>query len=333
MTMILTCLTKDFIVQASDRRISIKKDNKLQWCDDHNNKALVYKKQVVFAYTGLAKIPNQKNGQYDISTIDWAAEHLSKGKNLEEAANNLKYRATELMNTNSIRKQPEHIRRIAFVGAGFDEVESGSKKIRRPLRIIIENFIEDDGTLLDQPRNEFRVQRTWLKNRDVALHIAGYQLRPEKRIAFARLLRRLVQHNAKPETIGMVLTSKILEISKAMSDDSRSVGENIMCTFVPQAYSDRDDENMIIPITGGIRLEMPINSTKTQVLKPIEFPSLQERIVILPPFDSPQFAYIAKNNKELPYHSPIYVRPGQVMPTITSAEVSIKFVPPPNTPL
>jgi hypothetical protein len=340
MTMILTCLTKDFIVQTSDRRISDIIDYKVQWYDDQSNKALVYKNQFVFSYTGQAKIPIRINGQYTyISTIDWAAEQLSMGKNLDDAVNNLIYRATELMNSNQVRKLPGYKRRIAFVGAGFDEVERGSKRIRWPLRIMIENCLEDDGTLLDQPHDEFRVHYDPLKNCDAALYIAGQRFDKKKEFEFARLLRRFVQHNAKPEKIGVLLTSKIQETAKAMPNDKRSVGENIMCIFVPQAYSDRDDDNgMMIPITGGILLETPTNSTETQILKPVEFPSLQERIVILPSFDSPnsqgfdspRFAYIAEDNRAQPYHSPVYVRPGQVVPTIISTEMSIKFVPTPN---
>lgn len=96
MTMILTCLTPDFVIQSSDRRVSVVKDNKVQWYDDHRNKALVYKSQFVFAYTGQAEIPLKKNGQIIWTyTIDWAAEQLSKGKNLKEAVSYLKYRAYE----------------------------------------------------------------------------------------------------------------------------------------------------------------------------------------------------------------------------------------------
>ena len=242
------------------------------------------------------------------------------------------------MNSNSIRKLPGYKRRIAFVGAGFDEVAGSSKRIRRRLRIMIENFIEDDGTLLDQPRDEFRVQCTPLKNCDAALYIAGQQLHPQRRIEFARFLRRFIQHNAKPEKIGVLLTSKIQETAKAMPDDKKTVGENIMCIFVPQAYNDRDDDGMRVPITGGILFETPINSTETQILRPVEFPSLEERIVIMPSldptnsqgFDAPRFAYIAENNRAQPYHSPVYVRPSQVMSTTTITDMSIRFVPTPN---
>ena len=117
MTMILTCLTKDFVIQSSDRRISTIKDNKVQWCDDQSNKALVYKNQFVLAYTGQAKIPIRKNGQLIyISTIDWGAEQLSKGKNLEEAVFNLNYRATDLMNANYVRKLPDYIKKSRVCG-------------------------------------------------------------------------------------------------------------------------------------------------------------------------------------------------------------------------
>ena len=157
MTMILTCLTKGFVIQTSDRRISTVVDRKVQWYDDISNKALVYKKQFVFAYTGQAKIPVKNDGQNVLmSTIDWAAEQLKNGRNLDEAVNNLKFRATELMNSNRIRKLHEYKRRIAFVGVGFKEVEKGGKRIRIPLRIMVENFIDDDGSMMDQPRDEFK---------------------------------------------------------------------------------------------------------------------------------------------------------------------------------
>jgi hypothetical protein len=42
MTMILTCLTKDYVVQASDRRISITEGSKVKWYDDQSNKAVIY---------------------------------------------------------------------------------------------------------------------------------------------------------------------------------------------------------------------------------------------------------------------------------------------------
>src|SRR6266700_7037925 len=286
MTMILTCLTPDFVIQSSDRRISVVKDNKLQWWDDHRNKALVYKSQFVFAFTGQATIPVKKNGQIIwTSTIDWAAEQLSKGKNLEEAVFNLKYRATELMNTNYVRKLPDYKRRVAFVGGGFEEIESGGKQIRRSVRIMIENFIDDDGSILDVPRDEFRVQYDRLGNRGAALYVAGQQLQPSIEVEFSKLLRSYAQHKVNPERIGVLLTEKIQDTAKAMPKDRKTVGENIMCICVPQAYVDKDDDVMKVPITGGIRLEISANSVGSMILKPMENVPLEDRIRFLPSFD------------------------------------------------
>src|SRR5690349_3656961 len=132
MTLILTCLTKDYVVQTSDRRIAIIKDNKLQWHDDQSNKVLIYDNRFTFAYTGLAKLPVRKNGlDAHQSAIDWAAEQLAKGKNLVDAVHYLKNQATDLMNTNRIRRFNPQDRRLAFTGSGFDEIETGKKRTRR----------------------------------------------------------------------------------------------------------------------------------------------------------------------------------------------------------
>lgn len=325
MTMILTCLANDYIVQASDRRLSYWDGKKVVITNNDSNKALIYKNQFVFAYTGLADLSVEKNRKdAHQSAIDWTAQRLSAGKNLEDAVYHLQYRLTELMNSNRMRKLPESKRRLALMGAGFDESERGSKRIRRPLRIVIENCIGEDGTLLSQPRDEFRVHYDPLKRRDAALFVAGQQLHLGREIEFIRFLRGCVQHKVKPETIGVHLTREIL----AVADKNDYVGKNIMITFVPRAYGD----NMGLH-TGGILIEPPVFSAEPQQLKPAEDVPLEYRIVILPPFDSPRYMYIPGDNKALPYHSPLYVRPGRVMGTLNMSDMSITipaFVPAPN---
>ena len=116
------------------------------------------------------------------------------------------------MNANYVRKLPGYKRRVAFVGAGFEEIESSGKQIRRPLRIMIENFIGDDGSILDVPRDEFRIQRDPLGSSDAALYVAGQPLRPRRiEVEFSRLLKSSAQHNVNPEKIGVLLTGNILD--------------------------------------------------------------------------------------------------------------------------
>jgi hypothetical protein len=59
----LTCLTRDFIVQASDRRLLYQQGKKIARKEDDCNKALMYENYAVFAYTGLATLSNQKVAQ------------------------------------------------------------------------------------------------------------------------------------------------------------------------------------------------------------------------------------------------------------------------------
>lgn len=152
---------------------------------------------------------------------------------------------------------------------------------------MVENFIGDDGSMLDVPRDVFKVQHNPLGNDDAALYVAGHLLRPKKiEVEFSRLLKSCAQHDVNPEKIGVLLTGKILETAKPM--------ENV---------------------------------------------SLEDRIRFLPSFDSPdsafdspRFAYVAEDKQALPYHSPVYVRPGRVMPTTVSSGLSATFTPDVSNP-
>src|SRR5260370_32467699 len=136
MTMILTCLTKDYVVQASDRRIS-DLDGKIP-PKDQSNKALVYGNHFVFAYTGKAQLVST-------STIEWAAQRLCERENLDDAIHHLRDRATSLMqNFYSGRRLSELM--VAFVGAGFAEVQEYGRWHLKPLRIMISNFVEKNDT-------------------------------------------------------------------------------------------------------------------------------------------------------------------------------------------
>src|SRR5712691_4743514 len=117
MTMILTCLTKDFIVQASDRRLSIVDGNNVRPREDHSNKALIYSNCFVFAYTGLAKLDSQS-----ASAIDWAAQQLSEKENIGESVLHLGNRASDLMNSSYSHLSADK-KRLTFVGAGFANVD------------------------------------------------------------------------------------------------------------------------------------------------------------------------------------------------------------------
>ncbi len=116
MTLILTCLTQHFTVQASDRRLTATTGNQVEVIEDQSNKALIYSNHFAFAYTGLARLPK-------MSAIDWAGQQLSEKKSLGDAILHLGNRASDLINSDQVRnfysRCPASVKRLAFVGAGF----------------------------------------------------------------------------------------------------------------------------------------------------------------------------------------------------------------------
>src|SRR6266704_3318238 len=274
MTMILTCLAKDYIVQASDRRLTEAVGKKVRVVEDHSNKALIYSNHFVVAYTGLARLPFT-------SAIDWAAQQLSEKENLEDGVLHLGNRSSDLMNSNLIRnryvRSPAHVKRLAFVGAGFaDVIFQDGMSPRRPLRIVISNFRGEDGTWLEQPRNVFRVDFHLLpENRDFELFVDGQQLPTDKQAQFTEILKRWFKRKVGPETMGRLLTREI----QATADKNTRVGKNIMCTFVPREYVDSVRYQF-----GAVLLKSPVISNEPQVLEPAEVVSVHDRFALPPPF-------------------------------------------------
>lgn len=311
MTMILTCLTKDYVVQASERRISYV--NEQIPPKDDSNKAIVYANHFVFAYTGTTELG-------PTSTIEWAAQRLSESKNLDDAVYHLRDRGTDLMK-NWYQGSRSKDKMVAFVGAGFGEMQEHGRWSLKPVRIVISNFfIEKNG--MWSPRKEFRVEHEEIQvGQRFNLLVSGRSLSKERWNMLNKLLKRSLQRKETqgPETIGRFLAREIL---KAAETD-KYIGKNIMCTFVPRKFVNDGSSTFHL---GGMFLENPVLSTEPQQLKP-RVVSLQERFVFPPPFDRTRIVYIDNNENALPSYTPRYVFPGGVVPEISRSDMSITVPP------
>jgi len=311
MTMILTCLTKDYVVQASDRRISYL-DGKTP-PKDQSNKALVYGNHFVFAYTGKARLELT-------STIDWTAQRLSEKEKLDDAIYHLRDRATSLMQNFYSGWRPKE-KMVSFVGAGFAEMKENGRWCLKPLRIMISNVIEKNDTR--SPRKEFIIESEALQvERTFKLFVSGRPLSKERRNILNNILKWCLRHKKaqRPETIGRFLAREII---KAAETDEY-IGTDIMCTFVPRAFMNDGSINYHL---GSMLMETPGINAEPQQLQPANHFSLHDRFVIPPPFDRPRIVYIDNSNNPLPYYTPIYVRPGQVIPAISISEISLTIPP------
>ncbi len=316
MTMILTCLTRNYVVQASDRRLSIVSKEKVQAVTDDHNKAIIYGTYFVFAYTGTSKFGTDY-------TPDWAAQTLSKSKNLEEAVFRLKDQANEVMNYfySGLGDNRASEKLIGFVGAGFLETVENGKRLRKPIRIMVSNFIEENGRWV--PRKKFAVEAEGLQvGKRHKLFVSGRPLSQGSRASLNLNIERCLRNKRAqgPDTIARFLARAILRAA----EEDEAIGKNIMCTFVPRKFI--NDNNMWIHL-GGSLLENPVLSEEPQQLKPKLTHNLHERILITPPFNRPQIVYIDKGTNPLTFHAPKYVRQGQVVPEISMGNISITIPP------
>ena len=322
--MILTCLTKDFVVQASDRRLVYRARGKIAYKEDDRNKALFYENHSVFAYTGLATLSDQK------FAIDWAAEHLAQSANFQDAMGYLCECATQLMGMQPFSTYPNHQKRLAFVGAGFIKYVEGTKATRRPAFFIISNFMDQDGEQQSPPYNRFRAYCSYplpMNEADpgFALLRSGQplpgngenQLKGTLKTYFQR-----VQGAVSPEMIGWLLTRAIQEAAET----NVAVGKNIICTFVPRSYRKGTGVEGGFHI-GGMIMNLPAASEEPQQLTPPGRLSDRERFMMPPLVDVPRCLYIPGDSSALPLYKAVHVGPGQIVPELCITDMVVTVPP------
>ncbi len=86
MTILLSCITQDYALQITDRRL-VFPDGKL--ADDSSNKALIYKGHMAVCFTGLACLGGKP-------TVDWLIQQLrgNEGPTFLDACNRVAENAT-----------------------------------------------------------------------------------------------------------------------------------------------------------------------------------------------------------------------------------------------
>lgn len=322
--MILTCLTKDFIVQACDRRLVYRRGGKITYREDDRNKALLYENHTVFAYTGLATLSNQK------FAIDWAAECLAQPPNFQDAMGYLCECATRLMGMQPFSNYPNHQKRLGFVGAGFINYVEGAKTTRRPAYFVISNFMDHEGEPQPPPYNTFKAYYNVplpINGEDptFALFRAGQPLPGNSEKQLLRTLRTYFhrkQNTVRPEMIGWLLTRAMQEAAAT----NVAVGRNIICTFVPREYREDIGDNREIH-AGGMIINLPATSEESQQLTPPGHLSDRERFMMPPLMDLPRCLYIPGDSSALPLYKAVHVFPRQIIPELCITNMVITVPP------
>jgi len=153
MTLILSCLTNDYAIQVSDRRLTLNGNV----FEDNENKVVDWGGQIAFGYTGLARILSKP-------TDHWLCEALLNDFSPQGTLSlNSILEKVRLKATNDFKKLFIKDKRLTIIGIGWVQVfhESDPKPAfslqeTKPALCWISNSMDDEGNYLSTPNDEFK---------------------------------------------------------------------------------------------------------------------------------------------------------------------------------
>ena len=221
MTLILTCLIRDTVIQVSDRRLVYRNGT---LADDFANKVTVYCGHFAFAYAGLAQL-GRPTPDGKPHTDWWLMETLGPkqrraGEAFAEVAREAAVEVARLGVSGDIRRK-------AFVGAGW--AKDRETETYRPLLVAISNYTDVAGTVVPITE-DFRVTVAQLpKERQFWWTSVGQELTANEKIETSRLLKRVVKHRKGTAALALVLASTI----RTVASRNVSVGRDLMISILP----------------------------------------------------------------------------------------------------
>jgi hypothetical protein len=270
MTLVLTFISRNFVVQASDRRLTSLDGSVFE---DEENKATFWWMHGSVAYTGLARIGREP-------TADWALFPF------HDSPLSFGYAMTSLRDaaTDALKKLPRPrgtsqekwtgIKRITFVGAGYNRVRDPSK-LGLPMSPDelyaawhkVTNFELPNGDILPESRDQFWDIVSWLGEGGAHLTWSGAALRRYEKIRLNRDIRRCIAHTSLPETVARILARHIRDVNQRQAFQNPggfpTVGRSVTCSIVerPDMNHPGGDIHLsgnLIPIDGSSLVEADI---------------------------------------------------------------------------
>ena len=226
MTLVLTCLTPELIVQASDRRVTrVLANGDIKVEDDERNKAIVYKNVATLAYTGQAELGADKRTDY------WILYAINKTPKVGDALRALASSAdTDFAERR--RRWPAVDAaewRHAFVLAGWSGPTDDAPI--RPYFAAVSNALDADGAWIAKARDSFTVRVTDLPaNEEFSVHAAGVAPRPNDLATLSRQIRRALRHGAWPD----VIATHLVDAIRHVSGWSGRVGKSVLVVSIPK---------------------------------------------------------------------------------------------------
>lgn len=218
MTLILTCLTNDYVVQAVDRRLT-KPDG--TFSDDDTNKALFWCGRAAISYTGPSKIEGE-------STPDWIGKRMSEvpQARIEPV---MKYVAERV--DKYFRENKDKIKKFAIVAAGWAKVPDEL----RPYIYVASNFMTDTWEWKDSPSDRMSLNfKVMPKSSPHVVNAAGQILATSEDVRLRGGVHRAVSRGYPPTVIAKLLGDTIQSVAGGNDFRAKRVGKGMIINLVPR---------------------------------------------------------------------------------------------------
>lgn len=221
MTQILSCLTADYIIQASDMRLS---DVQSDWVKEKSMKMVCYKNSAVISFTGAAVLGTTR-------TDEWIVDVLQNSPDLDQTLANLKERAGRY-----VRANPLTNRRLAFVVATFAHQ---GHAFAIPTLHVVSNFHDHQCRPLATPTSEFNIlTHSMDMSRSIEFHWAGAHLSKNVQDLLWGNIKQSIEKsphpNGKPQ-LSSIASNLVNAIRRTSHEEASggTVGEDVVVSILP----------------------------------------------------------------------------------------------------
>lgn len=225
MTLILSCATREYVVQVADRRLT--------WPDgrqkDNATKVVFYNGRIAFGYTGRAYVGSRE--KLEETTAWWLTDVLtaSSQRPLKDTLEYLQEQATEKFRR---LRCPTDNKCLTVVGIGWGTLHSEPSLI--PLLCMVTNCQNAQGEVFS-PRDTFQIFCRFLRNDDPHQFLfwpAGRSL-PE---ADHRRLRQEIERRARrPRPVSPLTLTHLLALGvRRVAAHDKAVGHSLLAVSIPR---------------------------------------------------------------------------------------------------
>lgn len=233
MTLILTCLTNDYVVQAVDRRLTRPDGTPTK---EDENKAVFWCYRAAAAYTGPSEIEGEP-------TPEWIGKCMAEAtvSRIEPVMKYIAERAEKYFRDNK-----DKIRRFAVVAAGWAKVPDEL----RPYIYVASNFMTDAWAEKESPAHRMSLNWKVMPKASTPMVFAvGQTLAiPEDRRLRAGV-NRAVARGAPPTVVAKLLGDTIQSVAAGNDFRAKRVGKALIIHLVPRKAIESNSSFLLYGLT------------------------------------------------------------------------------------